>query len=149
MTLNIITEFFIGWFSIYPNITLKYHTRSILKSFVKQNNDSNKAWRYFCEVLLYRSSFVSVLRFMSSLHKTIIWILTFSWLWRSYFFLFTKWLDSKSLVLTTSVSIQMFVVPSFAPTSEVPPFWNGWNYRIEKNMTWKSPSNASLPNWSS
>jgi hypothetical protein len=42
MTLHKITEFYTGWFSIYPDITSKFHIIVIFKNCVKQNNDSNK-----------------------------------------------------------------------------------------------------------
>jgi hypothetical protein len=32
--------------SVYHNITSKFHTIAIFKSFVKWSNDSNKAWKY-------------------------------------------------------------------------------------------------------
>jgi hypothetical protein len=57
MTLHKITEFYTEWFSVYPNITLKFRT-IIFKNCVKQNNDSNKTYRYVHDLLLYQSSFV-------------------------------------------------------------------------------------------
>jgi hypothetical protein len=42
ITLHKITEFYTEWFSIYPNITSKFHTIVTFKNCVKQNNDSNK-----------------------------------------------------------------------------------------------------------
>jgi hypothetical protein len=58
MTLHKITEFYTEWFSVYPNITSKFRTFVIFKNCVKQNNDSNKTYRYVHELLLYQSSFV-------------------------------------------------------------------------------------------
>jgi hypothetical protein len=58
MTLYKITEFYTEWFSVYPNITLKFRTIAIFKNCVKQNNDSNKTYRYVQDLLLYQSSFV-------------------------------------------------------------------------------------------
>jgi hypothetical protein len=69
MTLRKTTEFYTEWFSVYPNITSKFRTIAIFnKNCVKQNNDSNKTYRYVHDLLLYQSSFVQ--RFMSCLHKT-------------------------------------------------------------------------------
>jgi hypothetical protein len=41
-----ITEFYTEWFSVYPNITSKFRAIAIFKNCVKQNNDSNKTYRY-------------------------------------------------------------------------------------------------------
>jgi hypothetical protein len=70
MTLHKITEFYTEWFSVYHNITSKFRTIAIFKNCVKQNNDSNKTYKYFHDLLLYQSSFVKVQWFMSCLHKT-------------------------------------------------------------------------------
>jgi hypothetical protein len=59
MTLHEITEFYTEWFSVYPNMTSKFRTIAIFnKNCVKQNNDSNKTYRYAHDLLLYQSSFV-------------------------------------------------------------------------------------------
>jgi hypothetical protein len=58
MTLHKITEFYTEWFSVYPNITSKIRTIAIFKNRVKQNNDSNKTYRYVHDLLPYQSSFV-------------------------------------------------------------------------------------------
>jgi hypothetical protein len=58
MTLHKITEFYAEWFSVYPNITSKFRTIAIFKNCVKQNNDSNKTYRYVHDLLLHQSSFV-------------------------------------------------------------------------------------------
>jgi hypothetical protein len=58
MTLHKITELYTELFSVYPNITSKFRTTTMLKSCVKQNNDSNKTYRYVHDLLLYQSSFV-------------------------------------------------------------------------------------------
>jgi hypothetical protein len=58
MTLHKITEFYIEWFSVYPNITSKFRTITVFKNCVKKNNDSNKTYRYVHDLLLYQSSFV-------------------------------------------------------------------------------------------
>jgi hypothetical protein len=42
MTLHEITDFYTEWFSVCPNITSKFCTIAIFKSFVKENNDSNE-----------------------------------------------------------------------------------------------------------
>jgi hypothetical protein len=70
MTMHKITEFYTELFSVYHNITSKFRTIAIFKNSVKQNNDSNKTYRYVHNLLLYQSSFVKVQRFMSCLHKT-------------------------------------------------------------------------------
>jgi hypothetical protein len=58
MTLHKITEFYTEWFSVYPNITSEFRIIAIFKNFVKQNNDSNKTYRYDHDLLLSQSSFV-------------------------------------------------------------------------------------------
>jgi hypothetical protein len=58
MTLHKITEFYTEWFSVYPNITSKFGTITVFKNHVKQNNDSNKTYRYVRDLLLYQNSFV-------------------------------------------------------------------------------------------
>jgi hypothetical protein len=58
MSLHKITEFDTEWFNIYPNITSKLRTIAMFKNCVKQNNDSNKTYRYVHDLLLYHSSFV-------------------------------------------------------------------------------------------
>jgi hypothetical protein len=70
MILHKITEFYTEWFSVYSNTTSKLRTIAIFKNCVKQNNDSNKTYRYIHDLLLYQSSFVQVQRFMSCLHNT-------------------------------------------------------------------------------
>jgi hypothetical protein len=57
MTFHKITAFYTEWFSVYPNITSEFHTIAIFKNCVKQNNDSNKTYRYVDDLLLYQSSF--------------------------------------------------------------------------------------------
>jgi hypothetical protein len=46
MTLHKITEFYTEWFSVYHNITSKVRTVATFKNCIKQNNDSNKAYRF-------------------------------------------------------------------------------------------------------
>jgi hypothetical protein len=58
MILHKITEFYTEWFSVYHNITSTIRTIAIIKNWVKQNNDSNKTYRYVQDLLLYQSSFV-------------------------------------------------------------------------------------------
>jgi hypothetical protein len=58
MTLHKITEYYTELFSVYPNITSKFRTIAIFKNCVKQNNYSNKTYRYVHDLLLYQSSFV-------------------------------------------------------------------------------------------
>jgi hypothetical protein len=70
MTLHEITELYTEWFSVYPNVSSKFRTIAIFKNCVKQNSDSNKTYRYVHDLLLYKSAFVQVQRFMSCLHKT-------------------------------------------------------------------------------
>jgi hypothetical protein len=52
MTSHKITELYIEWFSVCANITSKFRNIAILKIFVKQNNDSNKARMYVHNILL-------------------------------------------------------------------------------------------------
>jgi hypothetical protein len=58
MTLRKITKFYTELFSVYHNITSKFRTIAIFKNCVKQNNDSNKTYRYVHDLLLYHSSFI-------------------------------------------------------------------------------------------
>jgi hypothetical protein len=58
MTLHKIAEFYTEWFSVYQDITSKFRTIAIFKNCVKQNNDSNKTYRYVHNLLLYQISFV-------------------------------------------------------------------------------------------
>jgi hypothetical protein len=58
MTLHKITEFYTDLLSVYHNTTSKFRTIAIYKNCVKQNNDSNKTYRYVHDLLLYQSSFV-------------------------------------------------------------------------------------------
>jgi hypothetical protein len=58
MTLHKIKEVYTEGFSVYPNITSKFRTLAIFKNCVKQNNDSNKTYRYVHDILLCQSSFV-------------------------------------------------------------------------------------------
>jgi hypothetical protein len=58
MALQKITEFYTELFSVYHNITSKVHTIAIFKNCVKQNNDSNKTYRYVCDLFQNQSSFV-------------------------------------------------------------------------------------------
>jgi hypothetical protein len=58
MTLHKITEFYTEWFSVCTNITSKFGTIAIFKNCVKQNNDSNKTYRYVHDLLLLQSYFV-------------------------------------------------------------------------------------------
>jgi hypothetical protein len=58
MILHKITEFYTEWFSVYPNITSKFRTIAIFGNWVKQNNDSNRTYKYAHDLLLYQSSFV-------------------------------------------------------------------------------------------
>jgi hypothetical protein len=44
MALQKIIEFYTEWFSICLNINSIFRTIAIFKSFVKQRNDSNKAY---------------------------------------------------------------------------------------------------------
>jgi hypothetical protein len=58
MTLHKITAFCTELFSVYNNITSQFLTIDIFKNCVKQNNDSNKTYRYVHDLLQYKSSFV-------------------------------------------------------------------------------------------
>jgi hypothetical protein len=58
MTLHKITEFYTELFSVYHNIISKFRTIAIFKNCIKQNNDLNKTYRYFHDLLRNQSSFV-------------------------------------------------------------------------------------------
>jgi hypothetical protein len=58
MTLHKITEYYTEWFSVYPIITSKFRTIATFKNCVKQNNDSNKTYRYVHDLLQNQSSFL-------------------------------------------------------------------------------------------
>jgi hypothetical protein len=53
MTFHKIMEFYIEWFSVFPNIISKFRTAAIFKTFVKQNNDPNKTFMsmiFYCTI---------------------------------------------------------------------------------------------------
>jgi hypothetical protein len=56
MTLHKITEFYTERFSVCINKTSKCHTTATFKSFVKQNNNSDKTSTYVHDHLLYQTS---------------------------------------------------------------------------------------------
>jgi hypothetical protein len=58
MTLHKITEFYTEFFRVYYSITSKFRAIAIFKNCVKQNNDSNKTYRYVHYLLLFQSSFI-------------------------------------------------------------------------------------------
>jgi hypothetical protein len=51
-----ITEFYKQWFMVCLNITSKFPTTAVFKSFVKQNNDSNRTCAYARDLLLFQSA---------------------------------------------------------------------------------------------
>jgi hypothetical protein len=55
MNLHKITEFYTEWFSIYPSVTTKLRTTAMFKSFVRQNNDSNKTYMNAHNLLMYQT----------------------------------------------------------------------------------------------
>jgi hypothetical protein len=57
------------WFSFCPNITWTFCTIAIIKSFVKQNNNSNKTCSRYVHYLFTVTYFICV-RFKRCLHKT-------------------------------------------------------------------------------
>jgi hypothetical protein len=58
MTLHRIAELCTEWFSVRPNIPSTFRTTAILKSFFKQNDCTNKPFRYVHYHLLHQTSFV-------------------------------------------------------------------------------------------
>jgi hypothetical protein len=58
MIFHKIAEFYAELFSVYHNITSKFRTIATFKNSVKQNNDSNKTYKYVHDLLLYQSLFV-------------------------------------------------------------------------------------------
>jgi hypothetical protein len=48
-----IKGFYTEWFRVCPNITSKFLTIAVIKSFVKEINDSNKIRTYVYKILLY------------------------------------------------------------------------------------------------
>jgi hypothetical protein len=70
LTLHKITHFCTEWLSVCPSITEKFCIITIFQSYVKQNNDSNKTFRYDHDLLLYQTLFVQVQQFVSYLHRT-------------------------------------------------------------------------------
>jgi hypothetical protein len=73
---RILTE----WFSIFPNITSKFHTIVTFKSLVRQNNDSNiqrvSMYMISCRTKLHLSNWKCPWRVYTVQQK--IWILTFN-----------------------------------------------------------------------
>jgi hypothetical protein len=55
VALHKITELYNEWFKACPNITSKFRTIAMFKSFVKQNNDSNSTRRYVHDLLQYHT----------------------------------------------------------------------------------------------
>jgi hypothetical protein len=58
MTMHKITEFYTEWFSVCSNITSKFRTMAIVRSFAKENDDANKTYMYVHNLLLYQTPFV-------------------------------------------------------------------------------------------
>jgi hypothetical protein len=58
MKLHKITGFRAEWFSVSSNITSTFRTIGMLKTFVKQNCDSNKTFKNVRDILLYQTSFI-------------------------------------------------------------------------------------------
>jgi hypothetical protein len=58
MSLRKITVFYTEYFSVSSSLTLKFRTIAIFESFIKQNKDSHKTYRYAHDLLLCQTSFV-------------------------------------------------------------------------------------------
>jgi hypothetical protein len=52
------TEFYTGKFGVCRNITSKFRTNVIFKTFVKENNNAKNTFRYVHDLLLYHTSSV-------------------------------------------------------------------------------------------
>jgi hypothetical protein len=71
MVLHKIRKFYTNLFSICSNITPKFIKIAIFRSFVKQNNDSNKLVGMSMIFYCFQLNFSNKLqRFMSCVHKT-------------------------------------------------------------------------------
>jgi hypothetical protein len=53
-----IAGFYTQWFSVCSNITSKFRTITILKSYTKQNNDSIQAYRHVYDLPLHQTSLI-------------------------------------------------------------------------------------------
>jgi hypothetical protein len=61
MTLHKLTELYIKWFSVCPNITSKFRITAIFKSSVEENNDAYKLVGMYIHYLsVYKTSLVLV-----------------------------------------------------------------------------------------
>jgi hypothetical protein len=137
MTLHKITEFYTELFSVYSNITSKFRTIVIFKNCVKQNNDSNKTYRYVHDLLLYQSSKRNVSWVVSTKQTMNFNIQTAAMF--VFFCFWQKWSYEKLFILWREISIQNFMAPRWLmqvlhppQKFERPPFWNGWRYGIKK-----------------
>jgi hypothetical protein len=69
MALHNFAELYTEWFAVCTSTTSKFRTIAIFKSFVEENNDSDKTCRWIHN-LLCQMSFVWVEPFMSTVHET-------------------------------------------------------------------------------
>jgi hypothetical protein len=105
------TKFCIEWFSFCPNLTSKFSTTVLFKSFVKQNNLSNKTCIHVHEYLLFQTWFTWVQWFVSCLYKTK-YLLQLSTALQIHILGFSqKMIFEKQVILWRSISIQNFMVP--------------------------------------
>jgi hypothetical protein len=112
MTLHKTTEFYTEWFSVCHNTTSKFRDIAIFKSFVEQNNGSNKTCRYVHNLLPYQISCVYVKRFMSYIHWTKNMNCNFQPLSKfKHFVLFIIKFKLKLSILWRSNSMQNFTIP--------------------------------------
>jgi hypothetical protein len=69
MTLLKVTEFYAEWFIIFPSMTSKFHTITMLKA-LSNKNDSSRTYRYVHDPLLYQTPFVKEQQFIGCFLKT-------------------------------------------------------------------------------
>jgi hypothetical protein len=77
MALHNFAELYTEWFAVCISTTSKFRTIAIFKSFVEENNDSDKTCRWI-HILLCQMSFVWVEPFMSTVHEYCPWVLSMS-----------------------------------------------------------------------
>jgi hypothetical protein len=123
------------WYSVCPNITSKFHSIAMFKSFIKQNSYWSTTCRYVyglsCTTLnLFKFSGSWVVSMKQNVYFT----------FQPPFMFVFLFFSQKFFNLRRSVSIQNFMVPFLlvqvlhpSQKSECLPSWNnGWSYGIEK-----------------
>jgi hypothetical protein len=106
----------------------------ILKSYIKENYDSNKTYRYVHDLSLL--NFIHQ-QFMSCLQKSM-WILNFNQPLNSYFWFLTEVVLLKAVHPQNISQHTKFMAPHWLVKVLHPPrkfqrlqFWNSWSYELK------------------